>query len=183
MIKLMEGAGKIMKLKKIFICGLIVFTTCVSLPLAAAVSDFSDVEIDDEFLPFLTAKKRFMTSSGVKEFTVPGRKDRIIVCIVSVASKGNSARAIANMTKVCRIKAQVELLKTQGVEMSAFTQIADKIVSIDDGKQQKVKSLSTYLNVVEERVDGVIKAMPVIGTWFSKDKTEFYLAVGTVIKK
>ena len=172
-----------MKLKKIFICGLIVFTTCVSLPLAAAVSDFLDVEIDDEFLPFLTAKKRFMTSSGVKEFTVPGRKDRIIVCIVSVASKGNSARAIANMTKVCRIKAQVELLKTQGVEMSAFTQIADKIVSIDDGKQQKVKSLSTYLNVVEERVDGVIKAMPVIGTWFSKDKTEFYLAVGTVIKK
>ena len=55
--------------------------------------------------------------------------------------------------------------------MSAFTQVADKVVSIDDGKQQKVKSLSTYLNVVEERVDGVVKAMPVIDTWFSKDKT------------
>ena len=111
----MEGVGEIMKLKKIFICGLIVFTACVSFPLAAAVSDFSDVEIDDEFLPFLTAKKRLMTSSGVKDFTMPGQKGRIIVCIVSIASKGNSARAVANMTKVCRIKAQVELLKTQGV--------------------------------------------------------------------
>lgn len=170
-----------MKKKIFFIAAAIVFATV--MPLSAAVSDFSDVEIDDEFLPFLTAKKRFMTSSGVKEFTVPGKKDRIIVCIVSVASKGNSARAIANMTKVCRIKAQVELLKTQGVEMSAFTQVADKVVSTDDGKQQKVKSLSTYLNVVEERVDGVIKAMPVIGTWFSKDKTEFYLATGIILKR
>ena len=174
---------KIMNLKKIFNCGLIVFTACVSFPLAAAVSDFSDVEIEDEFLPFLAAKKRLMNSPGVKEFSIPGQKGRIIVCVVSVASKGNSARAIANMTKVCRIKAQTELLKTQGVEMSAFTQVADKVVSIDDGKQQKVKSLSTYLNVVEERVNGVVKAMPVIGTWYSKDKTEFYLAVGTIIKE
>ena len=124
-----------------------------------------------------------MKTTGVKEFKLPGKTGRMIICIVSVASKGKSARAIANMTKVCRIKAQAELLKTQGVEMSAFTQVADKVVSIDDGKQQKVKSLSTYLNVVEERVDGVVKAMPVIGTWFSKDKTEFYLAVGKIIKK
>ena len=170
-----------MKKKIFFIAAAIVFATV--MPLSAAVSDFSDVEIDDEFLPFLTAKKRFMTSSGVKEFTVPGKKDRIIVCIVSVASKGNSARAIANMTKVCRIKAQVELLKTQGVEISAFTQVADKVVSIDDGKQRKVKSISTYLSVAEEKVNGIVRAMPVIGTWYSKDKTEFYLAVGTIIKE
>ena len=179
----MEGVEKIMNLKKIFICGLIVFTACASFPLAAAVSDFSDVEIEDEFLPFLAAKKRLMKTTGVKEFKLPGKTGRMIICIVSVASKGKSARAIANMTKVCRIKAQAELLKTQGVEMSAFTQVADKVVSIDDGKQQKVKSLSTYLNVVEERVNGVVRAMPVIGTWYSKDKTEFYLAVGTIVKK
>ena len=170
-----------MKLKKIFICGLIVFTACVSFPLAAAVSDFADVEINDEFLPFLTAKKHFMETPGLKEFTIPGQKGRIIVCVVSVASKGNSARAVANMTKVCRIKALVELLRMQQVEISAFTQVADKFVSIDDGKQQKVKSLSSYLNIVEERVDGVVKAMPVIGTWFSKDKSEFYLAIGKFI--
>ena len=169
-----------MKKKIFFIAAAIVFATV--MPLSAAVSDFSDVEIDDEFLPFLTAKKRFMTSSGVKEFTIPGRKDRIIVCVVSVASKGNSARAIANMTKVCRIKAQVELLKTQGVEMSAFTQVADKVVSIDDGKQKKVKSISTYLSVAEEKVNGIVRAMPVVGTWFSKDKTEFYLAMGVITK-
>ena len=170
-------------MKKFLFYGILVIFTLMALPLSAAVSDFSDVEIDDEFLPFLTAKKRFMTSSGVKEFTVPGKKDRIIVCVVSVASKGNSARAIANMTKVCRIKAQVELLKTQGVEMSAFTQVADKVVSIDDGKQKKVKSVSTYLSVAEEKVNGIVRAMPVIGTWYSKDKTEFYLAVGTIIKE
>ena len=170
-------------MKKFLFYGILVIFTLMALPLSAAVSDFSDVEIDDEFLPFLTAKKRFMTSSGVKEFTVPGKKDRIIVCVVSVASKGNSARAIANMTKVCRIKAQVELLKTQGVEMSAFTQVADKVVSIDDGKQKKVKSISTYLSVAEEKVNGIVRAMPVIGTWYSKDKTEFYLAVGTIIKE
>ena len=170
-------------MKKFLIYGILGISILVTFPLTAAVSDFSDVEIEDEFLPFLTAKKRFMTSSGVKEFTVPGKKDRIIVCIVSVASKGNSARAVANMTKVCRIKAQVELLKTQGVEMSAFTQVADKVISIDDGEQKKVESISAYLSVAEEKVNGIVRAMPVVGTWFSKDKTEFYLAVGTVIKE
>ena len=160
-------------MKKLLIYGMIWIAALAALPLAAAVSDFAEVEIDDEFLPYLAAKKRLMTSSGVKEFTVSGKKDRIIVCIVSVASKGETPRAIANMTKVCRIKAQAELLKTQGVEMSAFTQVKDEVVSIDDGKQQKVKSVSSYLNIVEERVNGVVRAMPVIGTWFSKDKSEF----------
>lgn len=166
--------------KAFFLMAAAVFTT---IPLTAAVTDFAEVEIEDEFLPFLAAKKRLMKTTGVKEFKLPGKTGRMIICIVSVASKGNSARAVANMTKVCRIKAQAELLKTQGVEMSAFTQVADKVVSIDDGKQKKVESISSYLSVTEERVNGVVRSMPVIGTWFSKDKTEFYLAVGKIIKK
>ena len=171
-----------MNLKKLFICSVTGFTVFISLPLAAAVSDFSDVEIDNEFLPFLSAKKRFMNTTGVKEFNVPGKKDRVIVCIVSVASQGESGTAIANMTRVCRMKAQIELLKLDGVEMSAFTKVADKVVSVDDGKKENVKSVSLYLNIAEERVNGVVRAMPVVGTWFSKDKTEFYLATGLVIK-
>lgn len=169
-------------MKKLLIYGILGFLTLATLPLNAAASDFANVEIDNDYLPFLTAKKRFMTSSGLKEFNIPGQKGRVVVCVVSVASKGSSARAIANMTKVCRIKAQVELLKTQKVEMSAFTKVADKIVSVDDGKTRKILSISSYLNVVEERVNGVVKAMPVIGTWFAKDKTEFYLATGCIIK-
>lgn len=162
---------------------ILILCTLATLPLSGAVSDFTNVEIDDEFLPFLAAKKRFMSLTGVKEFTIPGQKGRIIVCVVSVASKGNSAQAIIEMIKICRIRAQVELLKLKGVEMSAFTRAEEKIISVDDGKQKKVNSTSSYLSIAEERVHGVIKAMPTIGTWFSKDKSEFYLAVGTVIKK
>ena len=158
------------------------FLALLPLSLCGAVSDFSDVEIDDEFLPYLAAKKRFMQSDGVKEFSIPGESGRLIVCIVSVASKGNSAGAIAAMTKVCRIKAQAELLKAHGVEVSAFTRVEDKVVSVDDGKRKKVTSVSSCLSVAEERVNGVVRSMPVIGTWFSRDRSEFYLAVGMKIK-
>ena len=161
---------------KQLLTGLLLAGCCLSY--AAEVSGFTGVEIDDGFLPFLAAKKRLMKTPGVKEFSLPGNRGRIIICIVSVASKGDSADAIAKMMKVCRIKAQVELIKVQEVEISAFTRVEEKIVSVDDGVRKKVESLSSYLDIAEERVHGVVKAMPVIGTWFSHDKRVFYLAVG-----
>jgi hypothetical protein len=170
-------------MKNLFSFVIFLIITLLGQQLFAGVSDFYDVDIDEEFLPFLTAKKRFMKTPGVKEFNLKNPKRKMIVCVVSVESKGKLAKDIAKMIKVCRRKAQVELLKLEGVEVSAFDKAAEKIVSIDDGKKKKVKSLSLYLSVTEERVNGIVKAMPVIGTWFSKDQTEFYLAVGTIIKK
>lgn len=149
--------------------------------LFAAVNDFAEVEIDDEFLPFLAAKKRFMTSPGVKEFAIAGAKKRVVVCIVSVPSTGSSASAIAKMMKVCRIKAQTELLKASGYELSAYTVAEDRLVTISDGENKKIQSMSSFLNVTEEKVNGVVRSWPVVGTWFSNDRKEFYLAIGTVL--
>lgn len=146
----------------------------------AAETDFGDVEIDEVFLPYLSAEKRFMQLTGVKEFVLKDQKQRIIVSIVSTPSKGKNASAVAKMIKICRIKAQVELLKAEGYELSAFTKIEDRVVSIDDGQNNKIVSVSTYLNVAEEKVKGLVHSWPVVGTWFSKDGTEFYLAVGAV---
>lgn len=120
-----------------------------------------------------------MTITGVQEFTAPDKK-RIIVCIASTPSKGNSGAAVAKMIKVCRIKAQVELLKAEGYELSAFTQVGDKIISQDDGVHKKIESISSYLSVAEEKINGIVRSWPVIGTWFSKDGKEFYLAVGAI---
>ena len=85
------------------------------------------------------------------------------------------------MVKVCRIKAQVELLKADGYELSAFTKVEDRVVSVSDGKTEKIKSLSSFLDVAEEKVNGVVRSWPVVGTWFSKDGEEFYLAIGTIL--
>ena len=147
----------------------------------AAEADFSDVEVEEPFYPYLTAKKRFMELPGVKEFTSPDGKARIIVCVTSTASKGSGARALAEMIKVCRIKAQVELCKADGYELSAFQKVEDRFVSIGDGKNEKIQSVSSYLNVAEERVNSVVRTWPVIGTWYSKDGSEFYLAIGAII--
>ena len=158
-----------------------IFSSFFAINTQAGVSDFSNVEIEDDFLPYLAAQKRFMQYGGIKEFKIPGEESRVIVCVVSVPSKGFSARAVSNMIKVCRIKAQVELLKVQQVEVSTVTKIEDRVVSVSDGKKETVKSISDYLNVVKEKAYGVVKAMPVIGTWYSKDKKEFFLAVGKII--
>jgi hypothetical protein len=156
-------------------------TLAAAVFAGAAEADFSDVEVEEPFYPYLTAKKRFMELPGVKEFTSPDGKSRIIVCVTSTASKGNGARALADMIKVCRIKAQVELCKADGYELSAFERAEDHIVSIGDGKHEKIQSVSSYLNVAEERVNSVVRTWPVIGTWYSKDGSEFYLAIGTII--
>ena len=150
---------------------------------SAAEADFEQVDIDENFYPYLTAKKRFMQLPGLKEFVPPDGKSRIIVCITSTDVRGKNAKALANMIKVCRVKAQVELLKAERSELSAFQKVEDRVVSTDDGKEQKLLSLSSYLDVAEERVKGVVRTWPVVGTWYSKDKTEFYLAIGIIIPK
>jgi len=150
------------------------------LNVTAAEADFADVDIEDAFRPYLTARKNTMRTTGVKEFRTPDSK-RIIVCVTSTPSKGRSGSAFAQMVKVCRIKAQVELLKADGYELSAFTKVEDRVVSVSDGKTEKIKSLSSFLDVAEEKVNGVVRSWPVVGTWFSKDGEEFYLAIGTIL--
>ena len=150
------------------------------LNVTAAEADFSDVDIEDAFRPYLTARKNTMRTTGVKEFRTPDSK-RINVCVTSTPSKGRSGSAFAQMVKVCRIKAQVELLKADGYELSAFTKVEDRVVSVSDGKTEKIKSLSSFLDVAEEKVNGVVRSWPVVGTWFSKDGEEFYLAIGTIL--
>lgn len=162
------------------------------LPLCTAVlltciyargteKDFSEVDIEDAFYPYLTAKKYIMRTTGVKEFRTPDKK-RIIVCVVSTAVNGKSGSAMAKMIKVCRIKAQVELLKADGYELSACTKVEDRMVQVSDGKKEKIKTLSSFLDVAEEKAQGIVRSWPVVGTWFSKDGTEFYLAIGAVLK-
>ena len=148
--------------------------------LAAAEKDFSEVDIEDAFHPYLTARKYTMQTTGVKEFRTPDKK-RIVVCVVSTANKGKNGSAMAQMIKVCRIKAQVELLKADGYELSAFTKVEDRMVQVSDGKKEKMKSLSSFLDIAEEKVNGEVRSWPVIGTWFSKDGEEFYLAIGAIL--
>ena len=149
--------------------------------LPAAEKDFSEVDIEDAFYPYMTARKRTMQTTGVKEFRTADKK-RIVVCVVSTPNKGKNGSALAQMIKVCRIKAQVELLKADGYELSAFTKVEDRMVEVTDGKKEKMESLSSFLNVAEEKVNGVVRSWPVIGTWFSKDGQEFYLAIGAVLE-
>ena len=145
-----------------------------------AESDFAEADIDEVFYSCLTAKKRFMEQTGVKEFLTPDGT-RIIVCVVSTHSKGCSAAAKAAMYKVCRIKAQTELLKADGYELSALTKVENRMVCVDNGQRKTIRSVSTFLDIAEEKVRGIVRSWPVIGTWYSKDGSEFYLAIGTVI--
>lgn len=149
--------------------------------LTAAEKDFSEVDIEEAFYPYLTARKYTMQTTGVKEFRTPDKK-RVVVCVVSTANKGKNGSALAQMIKVCRIKAQVELLKADGYELSAFTKVEDRMVQVSDGKKEKMKSLSSFLDIAEEKVNGEVRSWPVIGTWFSKDGEEFYLAIGAVLE-
>jgi hypothetical protein len=52
-----------------------------------------------------------------------------------------------------------------------------------DNSIEQGKSLSTYTNIIKSETSGIIKGMEVIGTWKSKDKLLFYLAIGCCFDK
>lgn len=144
-------------------------------------NDFSDVNIENDFAPYLYADLQLMEYGGAKLYELS--KKRFLLISVGMAEvHSQSIKELIRQKKAAKLHALSALLKMTGVHVTSVSVLTDKtIVHHTQNGQREIENLETLFELTKEEAEGKIRALPVIGTWYSKDKTIFYTALGEFI--
>jgi len=156
---------------------------CVCLTSATPLEDkFSEVEIDEAFVPYLTANPLLMELTGATIVRLPKGRS-VVISVASTAIKDGSAQDRLRAEKVCRVKALAGVVaERQGVQVAHSEELNEKTVIVLDGEKETGTSVSEFLQITKTKVEGIAKDMPVVGRWKSKDGQVFYLAIGAIVQ-
>jgi hypothetical protein len=147
------------------------------------VPKFSEVSVSENFKPYLFSNPLLMETAGAKIIRLSNGQS-LIISVEFVELGDNFKASILEAKKKCEIKARANILgQTKGYKIYRTETLEEKTEIRLDNSIEQGKSLSTYTNIIKSETSGIIKGMEVIGTWKSKDKLLFYLAIGCCFDK
>lgn len=158
----------------------VLFLTCASAP-ADDTNRFTAVDIRAPFDAYLAAKPLLMEYAGATVIKLDdGRK--VILSVASTTVNDDSPKDRLRMQKVCRSKALANVVaETRGIQVAYASKVEDRTqIVIEDGKET-AKSIEEVLEVSKTTVEGLVANLPVVGTWYSRDRSMFFLALGYVV--
>lgn len=144
---------------------------------------FSNLTIDEEFLPLLATMPVQMEVGGAKLFTKEDGSIWMVSVGVTEARVATSAELLRRQS-VAKVKAQANAVAAlTGESVKAVTILDDKVVTrIENGVEKSVAEENLKESIVTE-ARGMIKGMPVVASWLSLDGKLFFIAIGQQIKK
>lgn len=144
---------------------------------------FSEVSVSENFKPYLFSNPLLMETAGAKIIRLSNGQS-LIISVEFVELGDNLKSTILEAKNKCEIKARANILgQTQGYKIYRSQTLEEKTEIRLDNSIEQGKSLSTYTDIIKSETSGIIKGMEVIGTWKSKDKLLFYLAIGCCFDK
>ena len=144
-------------------------------------NDFSDVYVENNFAPYLYTDQKLMEDGGVKLYKL-SKKRFLLISVGMTEVRSQSIKELIRQKKAAKLHALSALLKMTGVHVTSVSVLTDKTtVHYTPSDQKEVENLETLFELTKEEAEGKIRALPVIGTWYSKDKTIFYTALGEFI--
>lgn len=147
------------------------------------VHKFSEVSVSENFKPYLFSNPLLMETAGAKIIRLSNGQS-LIISVEFVELGDNFKASILEVKNKCEIKARANILgQTKGYKIYRTETLEEKTEIRLDNSIEQGKSLSTYTNIIKSETSGIIKGMEVIGTWKSKDKLLFYLAIGCCFDK
>ena len=147
------------------------------------VPKFSEVSVSENFKPYLFSNPLLMETAGAKIIRLSNGQS-LIISVEFVELGDNFKASILEAKNKCEIKARANILgQTKGYKIYRTETLEEKTEIRLDNSIEQGKSLSTYTNIIKSETSGIIKGMEVIGTWKSKDKLLFYLAIGCCFDK
>ena len=137
------------------------------------------VEGNEPFRSVIMLTPSIRTNEGTKAYLLgDGRK--LVVSVGSAVVKKTTLRA----RKIARMKAMRNLLKSmKNIQICSIDVSKDgETLVINDGIEKTV-SISEFLSVSKESVLGILKALPEVACWTSKDGKVCFVALGKMMKE
>ena len=149
---------------------------------AADLEELHGLEVEDHYRALLAAMPLQHANGGAKIFKLQDGS-LWLVSIGSTLVKTTSASEILRRRTVAKSKAQasaVAEINGTTVKITTVMTTSDRI-STQDGVEIG-SSAETLDETIVTRAKGIIRNMPVVGTWLNKDETVFFTAVGKQLK-
>lgn len=142
---------------------------------------FADFRAEAPFDVLLKASPLLMEVGGVKVLHIP-HGGRALLSVATTPVETDSGADRVRMMKVCRAKAVAGLLKDrEGVHVDSLMRSEDNVlVKIENGRETAT-SVNELQDTIEEQASGVMQELPTVATWYSPDRTLFYLAIGQLM--
>jgi hypothetical protein len=143
-------------------------------------AEFSEVLLDKAFARYLQTNPVLMATAGAKVIRLDdGRK--VVLAVGSTALKDNSAAERLRAERVCRLHAEASLAaERQGVQVARLERLQERTRVVLEDDKEKGRNVSELLQITTTKVEGLVRGMPVVGRWKSKEGDVFYLAIGAV---
>lgn len=144
---------------------------------------FQNFKIDPLFQTSFFDNPFWFEQTGVKIVKLKNG-NIILILIGSAVLKNNTPNAKSEAEKIANIRALANFASSiYGVQVSRIEKLNEKNQIIIENDKEVNKSISEHLEITETKVNGLVKNMQVIGTWYSNDGSIFYLAIGKSINK
>jgi hypothetical protein len=141
---------------------------------------FQSMVIDPSFHDALIQDREFMKKGGAKVFAM-NDGSCLLIGIAKTFPDGGSPETILRAKREGEILARAEILSFSGDIQISTSRVA-KTGSLQTEKTNGTVSLSSFLQITETKVEGIIRQLPIVGTWWSEDNRTLYVAVGKRIQ-
>ncbi len=130
----------------------------------------------EPFVSLLQASPLLRQNGGVRGFILDGGR-KVLIAVASAPIKESYSKA----RKIAQLKAVRSLLgHREGIKLSAVEYLEDREhLRLSEGREQRVL-ISHFLSVNEERVSGIVKALPIVAMWEDQDGWLLHVAVGRI---
>ena len=144
---------------------------------AEVIANFRDVIIEPAFQDTLYNNPDFMERGGVQIFN--GEDNQwALISIAKLTPQKDQLENISEITRIGEIKARTNVLKFfDGLTISNSRE--NYSFKKENGISNETTSLKSFFQATKVEAKGQINQLPVIGTWWAKDRNIFYVAVGT----
>ncbi len=160
------------------ICMLLVVTVFTLSPAFGIGQEPINAAIEKPYRQILMTQPEWVERGGARVV----KTDENGLALIGVSRIVPSENQTGNRLELIRIgaiKARANILKfSHGVEV--FTYRGSEKNSGAWDKSAESMALDAFFQVTEERVSAKIEQLPVVGSWWSKDGSAFYVAVGTL---
>ena len=142
---------------------------------------YSQISIQNDFKPYLLSNKILMENGGAQLYELSDSK-YLLVSVGFTEVRANTVGDRIRQKKVAELNALAHLLKMTGVKIYTRTILTEEfsLAKDSDGKD-KVCKLEQLFETTTETADGFVRSLPIVGIWYSKDGTKFYVAIGKII--
>ena len=147
----------------------------------AGYAGFSDAAIGSPFRQILEADADLSENGGVRLVKIR-EGELALIGVSSFVPDDKQREDRRQLVRIGAIKARAKILRfSHGVEVSTLKGSAE--LTAAGTKASGPVSLTTFFQATKETVSARVEQLPVIGSWWGKDRHTFCVAIGKVKKR